>query len=148
MPELEKNRSLDFYWFSYLKLVLSNYHSDFFVMLWLRILVYCDIKTLSTWEANEVFLVVEFFSSCSVLESYAVSLLRPNSHCYLWATDARDWRGPNGTVDTYSHAELGWHPAVVNLLQEGPIWISGMPSMLRGHCLVQRDSFSACTWTL
>lgn len=67
-------------------------------MLWLKILVYCDIKTLSTWEANEVFLVVEFFSSRRVLESYAVSLLRPNSHYYPWATDARDRRARMGLL--------------------------------------------------
>jgi hypothetical protein len=39
------------------------------------------------------------------------------------------------TVDILSDPEI-------NLLQEGPIWVSGMLSMLRGQCLVQRFIFS------
>lgn len=69
MPELKK-QVLGFLFLKlpYLKLVLSNYQSDFFFffMLSLWTLVYYAVMRLSIWKANEVILVARFSSHCSI----------------------------------------------------------------------------------
>lgn len=136
MPELEKQVLRFFFFkFPYLKVVLSNYHSDVF-MLWLWALVYCGMMRLSTWMRS--FLLLEESLMVASWEPKLRILTQTNSHHDTWEL----WLQQGPKWDCWhlkgSQACLTPH---WNQLAPGspPIWISGMLSMLRGRGLVQKD---------